>query len=124
MKYTEEEKKAVEDFKEDTRMAKIYKFQKRYEINSKILNLIDKQQKEIERLSFDNKILDCQLDSNGKNIDMLKNEILNNMISKEAIRKKIEEYKHKDFIKMQVVMRHDKEALKIVKILEELLGDE
>lgn len=89
MKYTEGEKKVIENFK--------YWIQTNTErgvctipdyICINALNLLEKQQKEIEWLSFDNKILDCQLDSNGKNIDMLKNEILNNMISKEAIRKK------------------------------------
>lgn len=47
-----------------------------------------------------------------------------NYIPKEKIREKIEEYKHKDFIKMQVVMKHDKEALKIVEVLEELLEEQ
>lgn len=45
-------------------------------------------------------------------------------IDKTVIEDKIEEYKHKDFIKMQVVMKHDKEALKIVEVLEELLEEQ
>lgn len=43
---------------------------------------------------------------------------------KDKIREKIEELEHKDFIAMQVVMKHDKEALKIVDVLKELLEEE
>lgn len=136
MKYTEEEMKAVEDLRKT-----INYYNKRFEENEKItavlvdnfdvenlfvlLNLVEKQQKEIDRLSFDNKILDCQLDSNGKNIDMLKNEILNNMISKEAIRNKIKDLESyiytgknapQDFLQYRVKAK--------IQGYKELLGDE
>lgn len=42
----------------------------------------------------------------------------------DKIKAKIEEYMHKDFIKMQVVMSHDKEALKIAEVLQSLLEKE
>lgn len=137
MKYTEEEKKAIEDLKKlkigIEFLNNYLKSNGNYEnIDNTdiasidiILNLIEKQQKEIDRLSFDNKILDCQLDSNGKNIDMLKNEILNNMISKEAIRNKIKDLESyiytgenapQDFLQYRVKAK--------IQGYKELLGDE
>lgn len=136
MKYTEKENKAIEDLRKT-----INYYNKRFEENEKItavlvdnfdvenlfvlLNLVEKQQKEIDRLSFDNKILDCQLDSNGKNIDMLKNEILNNMISKEAIRNKIkdlESYIYTDENAPQDFLQYRVKAK--IQGYKELLGDE
>lgn len=75
-----------------------------------ILNLLEKQQKEIYNLKNQTQIISPIY-------------VKENYIPKETIREKIEYYKHKDFIKMQVVMRHDNEALKIVDVLKELLGE-
>lgn len=88
MKYTEEEKKAIKDFKEDTRNAKIYKFQKRCEVNIKILDLLEKQQKEIEKLERIN-----------KDYDLIYNkqyEYIQDCISKKVIRERIEKLKDKE----------------------------
>ena len=86
-----------------------------------ILNLIAKLQKENEKL---NKLLKFSLDYRHKLEEDLYEGASNFILRKDKIREIIEEYKHKDFIKMQVVMKHDKEALKIVEVLEELLeGD-
>lgn len=49
--------------------------------------------------------------------------IYHNHISKDKIRAKIEEYKHKDFIKLQVCYTHDDIAIKIAEVLEELLEE-
>ena len=46
-----------------------------------------------------------------------------NFIHKETIIDKIEEYKHKDFISLQLTYKHDKEAEKVIKALQELLQE-
>ena len=107
MKYTEEEKKAIKDFKEDTRNAKIYKFQKRCEVNIKILDLLEKQQKEIEELKSKTQIISPLY-------------IKENYLPKEAIRKKIKEIDENgywDFLE-------ERDCEKTINILKELLGDE
>lgn len=79
------------------------------------INLIEKLQKENEELKYKyNKALSDVIA--GVDLD-------STYISKQKIKDKIEEYKHRDFIKMQVVMRHDKQALKIVEVLQELLEE-
>lgn len=69
------------------------------------------------------KLPDCKLfgikNYKGKAI-LLTNE---ECIPKEKVEKKIEELRHKDFIKLQVCYKHDNEALKQVKILQELLEE-
>ena len=117
MKYTEEEKKAIKDFKEDTRNAKIYKFQKRCEVNIKILDLLEKQQKEIEEK-------DKLICFNRKYINELEQDLFENasnyVISKEAIRKKIKEIDENGY--WDFLEKRDYE--KTINILKELLGDE
>lgn len=46
-----------------------------------------------------------------------------NVIPVKKVEEKIEEYKHKDFIATQVVMKRDKEALKIVEVLQQLIKE-
>lgn len=82
---------------------------------------ITKLQKENEKL---NKLLKFSLDYIHKLEEDLYEGTSNFILRKDKIREIIEEYKHKDFIKMQVVMKHDKEALKIVEVLEELLEEQ
>ena len=106
MKYTEEEKKAIKDFKEDTRNAKIYKFQKRCEVNIKILDLLEKQQKEIEELKSKTQIISPLY-------------VKENYLPKEAIRKKIKEIDENgywDFLE-------ERDCEKTINILKELLGE-
>lgn len=74
------------------------------------------KEKEIEELKEDNK---HQWEERCKLTFKLENSTSN-----DKIKAKIEEYRHKDFIKMQVVMKHDKEALKIVDVLQSLLEKE
>ena len=127
MKYTEEEKKAIKDFKEDTRNAKIYKFQKRCEVNIKILDLLEKQQKEIEEK-------DKLICFNRKYINELEQDLFENasnyVISKEAIREKIKELKDNrsylskfDDWKEKEYTNEDNNNM-CVEVLEDLLGDE
>ena len=78
-----------------------------------VLNLIDKKSKEIEELKEENE--------KYKNPPFFDED---NYVEKDKIKAKIEEYKHKDFIKMQVVWKHDKEALKIAEVLQSLLEKE
>lgn len=84
--------------------------------------------KELERLKQENKelnrLLKFSLDYRHKLEEDLYEGASNFILRKDKIREIIEEYKHKDFIKMQVVMKHDKEALKIVEVLEELLEEQ
>lgn len=96
MEYTEEEKKAIEDLNEilthknDVDIAYGYNIERPYPIGREkiaqleiIKNLIKKQQNEIERLYKDNYRLDRE---NQK----LFEDTIENYISKEAIREKIE----------------------------------
>ena len=46
-----------------------------------------------------------------------------NFIHKKTIMDKIEEYRHKDFISLQITYKHDKEAEKVIKVLQELLQE-
>lgn len=94
----------------------------------KILNELENLQKENEELKQENKelnrLLKFSLDYRHKLEEDLYEGASNFILRKDKIREIIEEYKHKDFIKMQVVMKHDKEALKIVEVLEELLEEQ
>ena len=120
MEYTEEEKKAIKDFKEDTRNAKIYKFQKRCEVNIKILDLLEKQQKEIEKLEehlnqyYDGKLFTAnQLKATEKEQNKY-------YIHKDKIREKIKDLRYNESLGFE---QSFEETFKI-EVLEELLGDE
>ena len=86
---------------------------------NKLEIIIEKQQKEIEELKEKNaeqmEVITEWV--NGERINDIKH------ISKDKIREKIKELEHKDFIAMQVVMKHDKEAQIKVQVLEELLEE-
>ena len=149
---TDEEKKAIEIIKflqdkcikeNGTGMMPIYRIDDLANAIKILLNLIENQQKEIEELKKDKlelinknhvvhikdvekELLEMRnaLDIKNVEIDMLNNMIDINYISKNKIKAKIEEYRHKNFIKMQVVWKHDKEALKIAEVLQSLLEEE
>lgn len=94
----------------------------------KVLDLVEKQQKEIEELKeykHDAELIkvSCCTAQNCEalnNCIKLERELQN---AEKKIKEKIKELEHKDFISMQVVMKHDKEALKIVEVLKELLEE-
>lgn len=93
MKYTEEEKKAIENLNEilthknDVDIAYGYNIERPYPIGREkiaqleiIKNLLEKQQKEIETLKQENEYLNCVCESDAENY-----------VPKEAIREKIKE---------------------------------
>lgn len=134
---SEEEKKAIEylnDFKTikimygNTFVMFLEQLKKYQQATNAALNLITKLQKENEELKQENKELNRLLKFSLDYIHKLEEDLYegasNFILRKDKIREIIEEYKHKDFIKMQVVMKHDKEALKIVEVLEELLEEQ
>lgn len=137
MKYTEEEKKAIAiladlEFRrktinynkitlEDSQCAKI------------VLNIIEKQQKEIERYK---RIAEMNL-KDGEEFKnemcehrcILKSEMKENYISKEAIRNKIEELQEelKSYEEMNMgLLRHEliSEVKVKIRTIKEILGDE
>lgn len=120
MKYTEEEKKAVENIKEILSFNLRNPFLDDEADNIEILlNLLEKQQKEIEELTYNNEILKKLPNSKEKYIDVLENKLFNS-VSKEEIRKKIKEIDENgywDFLE-------ERDCEKIINILKELLGDE
>lgn len=137
MKYTEEEKKVIKDFKEDTRNAKIYKFQKRCEVNIKILDLLEKQQKEIEKLEEHlNQYYDGKLFT-ANQLKAIEREQNKSFIHKDKIRRKIKEleqvkydegkYNEKKSIDEYIYefsKSYEYEVAQIIiKILKELLGE-
>ena len=112
MKYSEEEKKAIEYLKENSLVRlnknnKIIAYGNSYKYY--ILKLLEKQQNEIERLYKDNYRLDRE---NQK----LFEDIIENYISKEAIKEKMKQLKITD-----CTIRYDK--YDIQDILKELLGE-
>ena len=123
MKYTEEEKEAIEVAKEivDKKYGSIMVFEIRD--MEKILNLLDKQQKEINKLNNENKKI--KYFSNNLFID--------DYISKEAIREKIKELSEEDRTYTDELSEPDSnfkiidKNLKRIKnqtdILKELLGE-
>ena len=122
MKYTEEEKKAIKDFKEDTRNAKIYKFQKRCEVNIKILDLLEKQQKEIEKLEEHlNQYYDGKLFTSNQ-LRRIEKDHNKYYIHKDKIREKIKEIE--DSLKKDCIALHEFQRLAKIDVLKELLGDE
>lgn len=108
MKYTEEEKKAVENIKEILSFNLRNQFLDDEADNIEILlNLLEKQQKEIKELKSKTQIISPLY-------------IKENYISKEAIRKKIKEIEENgywDFLE-------ERDCEKTINILKELLGDE
>ena len=123
MEYTEEEKEAIEVAKEivDKKYGSIMVFEIRD--MEKILNLLDKQQKEINKLNNENKKI--KYFSNNLFID--------DYISKEAIREKIKELSEEDRTYTDELSEPDSsfkiidKNLKRIKnqtdILKELLGE-
>ena len=113
---SEEEKKAIENLKteyeklikEDNILFPLYKSDAK-----RLIDIIEKQSKEIELLKEENE--------KYKNPPFFDED---KYTENDKIKAKIEEYKHKDFIKMQVVWKHDKEALKIAEVLQSLLEKE
>ena len=115
MKYTEEEKKAINDLK--------YLLKRRYEDEIETynlfgsiktaLNLIDKQQKEIEELN------------NKYNFEKVAKEeveeLLDDSMPKEKIRKKIKEIE--DCLKEDCIALHEFQRLAKIDVLKELLGE-
>lgn len=102
MKYTEEEKEAIEVAKEivDKKYGSIMVFEIRD--MEKILNLLDKQQKEIERL------------------DKEKINIYENYISKDKIIEKIKEIE--DSLKEDCIALHEFQRLAKIDVLKEILN--
>ena len=124
MKYTEEEKKALEDLKEcenchyrdrENCMCEI-----NYDYKKTILNIIEKQQKEIEKqaslIKFDVKYRN-QLEQ-----DLYEN-ASNYVISKEKIKNKIKELENIEIDYDNLILQGDK-ILFAIRILEELIGIE
>lgn len=124
MKYTEEEKKALEDLKEcenchyrdrENCMCEI-----NYDYKKAILNIIEKQQKEIEKqaslIKFDVKYRN-QLEQ-----DLYEN-ASNYVISKEKIKNKIKELENIEIDYDNLILQGDK-ILFAIRILEELIGIE
>ena len=122
---SEEEKKAIKVIEEINKRME-YKYDKKIgqyvcialrhrdrKVFKTLLNLIKKQQKEIA----DNDSYKVS------EVNEYVNRILEGFVSKAKIREKIKELEHKDFTAIQVVMKHDKEALKIVDVLKELLEE-
>lgn len=105
MEYTQEEKKAISDFKK----------------NETILNLIEKQQKEIEKYK---RIAEMNL-KDGEEFKnemcehrcILKSELEENYISKELIREKLKFYENLP----NIGIFQGREA--IIRVLKELLGE-
>lgn len=87
----------------------------------RMLREVQSLRRKLEKLQKENE----ELKQENKRIKYFSNNLfIDDYIPKIEVKDKIEEYKHKDFISIQVVMKHDENALKIVNVLEELLGDE
>ena len=137
MKYTEEEKKAIEYLKENALVRlnennKIVAYGNSYKYY--ILQLLDKQQKEIEEQNKEINEKDKLLKFSRNYINKLEQDLFENannyVVSKEAIREKIKElkdnrpylskfddWKEKEYTNEDVTN-------KCVEVLEDLLGDE
>ena len=96
---SDEERKAIVNLKteyeklikEDNILFPLYKSDAK-----RLIDIIEKQSKEIEELKEKNKLLQENYSSAHEDI----NWFCKNYISKDKIKAKIEEYRHKDFIKM------------------------
>lgn len=125
MKYTEEEKKAIEYLKENALVRlnknnKIVAYGNSYKYY--ILQLLDKQQKEIERLKEHlNQYYDGKLFTSNqlKRIEKEQNKFY---IHKDKIREKIKEIE--DSLKEDCIALHEFQRLAKIDVLKELLGDE
>lgn len=92
MKYTEEEKKAIEFF--EKRQKYMGDYRGPLEENTDIvLNLIEKQQKEIERLRYGRNFLSEHITAQIATPELFDKIVEENYVPKEAIREKIEYYK-------------------------------
>lgn len=114
---SEEEKKAIQMLDKFITEHKLFNIKQSDGLEENIriiLNLIEKLQKENEELKQENKRIKY----------FSSNLFIDDYIPKKVVKDKIKEYKHKNFISMQVIMKHDEDALKIVNVLKELLGDE
>ena len=106
-------------------LERYYQFQKEIQDKNNKIAKLQKENKELKQENKElNRLLKFSLDYRHKLEEDLYEGASNFILRKDKIREIIEEYKHKDFIKMQVVMKHDKEALKIVEVLEELLEEQ
>lgn len=109
MELSEEEKKAIEYLKKHAIPYVGTKGTIELFVNDTILNLIKKQQE----------LIDLQ----SKKLLEFGHTLTFDYISKNKIMAKIEELEHNDFIAMQVVWKHDKEAQIKAQVLKELLED-
>lgn len=126
MKYTEEEKQAIEECEELIKK-KYYGDMYFYERRSIqiVLNLLQKQQKETEKYKriakmnlkdgeeFKNEMCEHRC--------ILKSELEENYISKELIREKIKEIE--DSLKEDCIALHEFQRLAKIDVLKELLGE-
>ena len=124
MKYTEE-KKAIEYLKENALVRlnknnKIVAYGNSYKYY--ILNLLEKQQKEIERLKEHlNQYYDGKLFTSNQ-LKRIEKEQNKYYIHKDKIREKIEEIE--DSLKEDCIALHEFQRLAKIDVLKELLGDE
>lgn len=89
-------------------------------IGKALLDVLEKLQEENEKL----KKLIIHKNEYTQQLEQDLFENCNNyVIPKQRVKDKIEELKHTDFIAQQVVMQHDKEALAIMEVLQELLEE-
>ena len=124
MKYTEE-KKAIEYLKENALVRlnknnKIVAYGNSYKYY--ILNLLEKQQKEIERLKEHlNQYYDGKLFTSNQ-LKRIEKEQNKYYIHKDKIREKIEEIE--DSLKEDCIALHEFQRLAKIDVLKEILGDE
>ena len=120
MKYTEEEKEAIDEAK--TIVSIKYGSIMHIEIRNmeKILNLLEKQQKEIERLekTIDENIV-IEPDETGCHEEL--NIHIKDFIPKDTIREKIKEIE--DSLKEDCIALHEFQRLAKIDVLKELLGE-
>lgn len=125
MKYTEEEKKAIEYLKENALVRlnennKIVAYGNSYKYY--ILQLLEKQQKEIERLKeYLTQYHDGKLFTSNQ-LKRIEKEQNKYYIHKDKIREKIEEIE--DSLKEDCIALHEFQRLAKIDILKEILGDE
>lgn len=90
---------------------------------SKVINILKKMREEEKNLIGTDIDTDIKDYTHGDKAEALNTAIFELEHKDEFYIDKsvIKEYKHKNFISMQVVMKHDEDALKIVNVLQELL---
>ena len=111
-KYYEEMEEVNKKFIAVDKIKEILEIEEKID-NEKLLSLLQTIVDENARLE----------DIEDRKVQIEYNNVFNKGVKsvEDKIKAKIEEYMHKDFIKMQVVMSHDKEALKIAEVLQSLL---